>query len=463
MSDLQKSKKKAVVDKLPQLQDLIKRDPDSYREEFLRQKQHFDSQFEIFKLRPTKNNDRFISLIDFMAHVAPSYKVECSELSSKLLNLLENNASTLHPDVRAKLIQSLILLRNRGLLDPLILIKFCFKLFSINDKTLRVTLQQYIVNDIKSMNVKKHNDKVNKGVQALIYSILADKTDITAKKCVDIMAELYRRKIWTDAHSVNALASATISSNSKVCVTALKFFLGIQTTMMEDEEEEEKEEKVTLMKDKKQHSHSKKTKSRLRAIEKVKVHNAKIIRERREGKEAIPIFPAIQIIHDPHSLAEKLFKKLRQGSSGERFEVRLLLMNFISQIIGCHKLQMLSFYPFVQRYLTSHQKDVTVILTYLVQACHELIPPDDIITLLKAIAHNFVSDRCPDEVIAVGLNSIREIIARVPAALHEPDMDDFIQDLAQYARKTHKVVMTAANGLVNLVKTLFPSLLKSSS
>ena len=95
-------------------------------------------------------------------------------------------------------------------------------------------------------------------------------------------------------------------------------------------------------------------------------HNAKLRRDQ-SGKtlETTPLFPAIQLIHDPQALAEKLFKKLRQP--GEKFEVKLLLMNFISRLIGCHKLILLSFYSFLQRYLTSHQKDVTHILAYLIQ------------------------------------------------------------------------------------------------
>jgi protein SDA1 len=65
-------------------------------------------------------------------------------------------------------------------------------------------------------------------------------------------------------------------------------------------------------------------------------------------------------------------------------------------------------------------------------------------------------------VISVGVNTVREILARVPALLLEPDMGDFIQDLAQYAHKTHKSVMTAAHGVINLVRELHPTLLKRS-
>jgi len=39
---------------LPQLQNLIKRDSESYREEFLQQLRHFDSLLQVFELSPGK-------------------------------------------------------------------------------------------------------------------------------------------------------------------------------------------------------------------------------------------------------------------------------------------------------------------------------------------------------------------------------------------------------------------------
>lgn len=52
-------KKVALILKLPQLQNLIKRDPEAYKEEFMMQKRHFESELEIFRTRPTKDSDRF--------------------------------------------------------------------------------------------------------------------------------------------------------------------------------------------------------------------------------------------------------------------------------------------------------------------------------------------------------------------------------------------------------------------
>lgn len=59
-------------------------------------------------------------------------------------------------------------------------------------------------------------------------------------------------------------------------------------------------------------------------------------------------------------------------------QIRLLMMNFISRVIGGHRLLVLPFYSHLQRYVVSQQREVTHILAYLVQACHDLVPPNEV-------------------------------------------------------------------------------------
>lgn len=259
------------------------------------------------------------------------------------MQLLEENAMTLHPDVRAKLFTALIMLRNKGMLDPLLLLRLSFKLFCVTDKALRVSLSEYIINDIKSINQKRTDNKLNRSIQAILYNIVQEENATSARKTVEILAELYRKRVWTDARTVNVVAAACVSSITRVCVTAVSFFLGIETKMMEDDDDE----KASNPKDGNTHQHSKKTRKRLRQAQKIQETSAKTKRDKdKKAAEVTPLFPALMMIHDPQVLAEKLFKKLRQ--TGERFEVKLLLMNFISRLIGCHKLILLSFNSFLQ-------------------------------------------------------------------------------------------------------------------
>ena len=54
---------------LARLQNLIKRDPRAYKEDFDQQYKHFKSQLEIFKLKPKENPKQFSSLIRFISAV----------------------------------------------------------------------------------------------------------------------------------------------------------------------------------------------------------------------------------------------------------------------------------------------------------------------------------------------------------------------------------------------------------
>ncbi|KAG5456337.1 MAG: hypothetical protein BJ554DRAFT_3952, partial [Olpidium bornovanus] len=55
---------------LPQLQNLIKRDPASYKEDFLQQYRHYQSSLDIFKLKPDEEAKDFADLVTFIAQVS---------------------------------------------------------------------------------------------------------------------------------------------------------------------------------------------------------------------------------------------------------------------------------------------------------------------------------------------------------------------------------------------------------
>ena len=196
---------------------------------------------------------------------------------------------------------------------------------------------------------------------------------------------------------------------------------------------------------------NKKTKKRKKLLERTK----KVIKKSQKKEKAVSFnFSAIHLIHDPQTMAEKLFKTLE--TFNERFEVKLMVMNLISRLVGIHELILLNFYPYLQRFLQPHQREVTKILQYTAQAAHELVPPDVLEPVLKVIANNFVSERNSSEVMAVGLNSIREMCSRCPLVMSE----DLLQDLAEYKTYRDKNVSMASKSLIQLFRLKNPHLLK---
>lgn len=58
--------------------------------------------------------------------------------------------------------RALILLRHKGLLQPMDLLSLFFNLLRCKDKVLRKFLQEHIITDIKNMNAKHKDVKLNK-------------------------------------------------------------------------------------------------------------------------------------------------------------------------------------------------------------------------------------------------------------------------------------------------------------
>ena len=494
-----------LMDSLPALQNAIKRDAEGYKEEFRQQFNHFQAQLGIFRLQPArapKQAKSFSDLITFLSHVrlsarlrqrvvilhaptalshtfyrssisapwlysphrpfpraqvSPCYPEHCKEVPAQLLELLETHATSLDADLRRAIVKALVLLRNRDFLSPLQLMPALFQLFKCQDKALRQLVFQHIISDIARVNAKQKNNKLNSSLQNYLYSVLKDTESTTAvKKSLDVMVELYRRNVWKDAKTVNVIATAVFSKEFKIVAAAMRFFLGM-TTADPDEEDHENDKSVAI---KKLHADSavmKNTKHKKKRMRKLERSMEKIKKNDREAgdKDALggTDVGAIRLIHDPTSFTEKLFRMLTSG--GHPFELKCLLMNTISRFIGCHKLFLLNFYPHLQKYMQPSQKNVTAILVYLAQATHELVPPDVLEPCVRTLANHFVTDRCPGEVMCVGLNAIRELCTRQPLAMDAT----LLQDLAQYKTHRDKGVMMAARSLIALFRDRAPELL----
>ncbi|XP_043657641.1 protein SDA1 homolog [Drosophila teissieri] len=439
-----------LPENLPQLQNLIKRDPESYSDEFHIQYQHFLSLLEVFALNPSEENKSLDDIVMFVAQVAQCYPAVCEEFPKRLSDLLKNYATVLDPAMRNCFVKALILLRNKNLVPALDILELFFQLLRCPDKNLRTFLQTHIVTDIKNMNAKHKDMKLNSSLQAFMYSMLKDANPKAAKMSADIMIELYKKNIWNDPKTVNVIATVgCFSKITKVLVTSLKFFLGHDE---EDEEEDtESENEIDLKGALMANRVNKKTKKRTKQLAQIKKQAVKAQKKKKNAPAFN--FSGIHLVHNPQGMAEGLFKQLQ--ATNERFEVKLMHLDVISRLIGIHELFLFGFYPYITRFLQPHQRQVTRVLQFAAQASHELVPGDIIEPILKTIANNFITERNSSDVMAIGLNATREICMRCPLAMGE----DLLQDLAMYKTYKEKSVMMAARSLITLYREQLPALL----
>uniref|UniRef100_A0AAX7VP46 Protein SDA1 n=1 Tax=Astatotilapia calliptera TaxID=8154 RepID=A0AAX7VP46_ASTCA len=415
---------------LPQLQNLIKRDPQSYVEEFLQQYRHYQSNVQIFKLQPDKPSKELADLVMFLAQVGHCFPQQLSTFPKELSELLLSYHTVLEPDLRMTFCKALILLRNKDLIDASGLLELFFELLRCHDKLLRKTLYTHIVADIKNINAKHKNNKVNTMLQNFMYTMLRDSNPIAAKISLDVMVELYKRNIWWVQSEMETL---------KRLFYSLKFFLGTDENEKNESDSESENEGPSARDLMAKFSTGKKTSKNKKKLEKA----MKVLKKHKKKKKAeVFNFSAVHLIHDPQDFSEKLLKQLED--SKERFEVKIMMMELISRLVGIH-----------ETFLTSIFADVTKILLCAAQASHQLVPPEIIEPVIMTIANNFVTERNSGEVMTVGLNAIREVAARCPLAINE----DLLQDLSQYKTHKDKNVMMSARGLIQLFRSLNPQML----
>lgn len=188
-------------------------------------------------------------------------------------------------------------------------------------------------------------------------------------------------------------------------------------------------------------------------LESVNIFFRQVKNQKKKGQAPVFNFSALHLIHDPQGMSEKLLKIL--DGTNKRFEVKLMILDVISRLIGLHDLFLFNYYPYIQRFLQPHQREVTKMLQFVAQASHALIPPDVIEPVLKTIVNNFVTERNSSDAMAIGLNAVRELCARCPLAMNE----DLLRDLAQYKLYKEKSVMMAARSLIQLFRKTRPELL----
>ncbi|KAI6043102.1 SDA1-domain-containing protein [Pisolithus marmoratus] len=461
---------------LPQLQNLIKRDPDAYKEEFLQQWNHYNSSREIFQINPGDQAQHFRELITFISQVAQCYPQETAEFPSQLSTLLLESHGSLTPDTRKTLVQNLVMLRNKDVISSIQLLKSLFPLLPrTTSPSLRLVIRKTILSDIRTANLRTKNHKLNRAVQAMLFGmvergmdaeVLGDKGKLRAAAgssgerttngddamwAVIMTKELWKKGIWTDAKSVAIVALGCFHPAMKVQTASIHFFLGSDDDQENSDDEEEADVDVKAL------HHRREINKKTRSGDKKLRKQLKVAKKKKSKDDVVtPNFPALQLLNDPQTFAEKLFDKLNRYDKRFSLDHKILIMQLLSRVIGAHKLCVLGFYSYIVKYLTYHQLRIPAILVALAQAVHDLTPPDALTPIVRKLAQEFVHPGVGSEVIAAGINAIREVCRRQPWAMEE----DLLGDLVEYRKSRDKAVTAAARGILQLYREVNPAMLK---
>ncbi|KAI0393249.1 SDA1-domain-containing protein [Xylariaceae sp. FL0594] len=448
------------VEGLAILQWKLRKDPLAYRTEFIEVWQHFDSARERVLADPlgvdAESLATFKEHMDLIAHCAEKYPEITASFPDSLRDILMTHHATLDATLREKIVTSLSLLRRKEVIDSTYLLPiFWSLLISTPSKSLRALLYQKIISDVREMNTKAKNHKVNRALQQALYNLVMDKSTPKALWAVKVVRDLWRRRVWDDAKPVDIMRQATLSDDPKTIASAVRFFLGSDKEREEYEDESSDDEAVDVRKVKHQLTINKKTKKSKKILEKATERVKR--QERKKNANQMLNFSALHLLLDPQGFCESLFEKhLQSKKSKLALDIRLDILQLVTRLVGLHKLTILPLYSYFTSYLTPRQQSVTSFMASLAQATHNLVPPESIEVLIQKIANEFVSEASNVEVCAAGINAIREICARQPLAMNET----LLQDLVEYRKSKDKGVSMAAKGLLSLYREKGAEMLK---
>ncbi|PKA51957.1 hypothetical protein AXF42_Ash008186 [Apostasia shenzhenica] len=457
---------------LPLLQSKMKLDPEGYEGELQLIYRHFESSLQLFRQQSavSTSTDAVVSkdlgdLTMFLAHMTPFYPHHLSDFPRQVSDLLRTDARGLPSSLRYHLAQAIILLVNRKIVELEELLELFMDLQLIGDRNLRKLAFSHVVHSIRRMNKKHKNEVKNRKLQNIIVMLLKGDEELRARRSLAVLCDLHRRKVWSDELTAIFICNACFHGSSRVMTSALSFLLGYERieddvddsdASSSDDDASNQNPQLVLCRESIYKAHhmgttssKKKKKAKLQRV----IRNMKKQHRLTNAKNGSNAYTPLMYLDDAQGFAEKLFSRLQ--SCNERFEVRMMMLKVIARTIGFHRLVLLNFYPFLQRYVQPHQRDVTDLLAAAVQTCHDMVPPDAVEPLFKQIVNQFVHDRSRPEAIAVGLNVVREMCLRMPLLMNE----DLLQDLALYKKSHEKAVSIAARSLITLFREICPSFL----
>ncbi|GLJ17992.1 hypothetical protein SUGI_0317040 [Cryptomeria japonica] len=459
---------------LPSLQSRMKCDPQGYESELLLLVRHFESCLAVFRQHAALKSasmggdpgaaKELGELTLFLAHVAPCYSQHLAHFPKQLAELLQASGHSLPSGLRRQITQALILLMNRQMIELAETLPLFVMLQTLEDRELKKLAFSHIFQYIRRMNLKHKNDVKNRALQSILFKLLQEEHESKAKSALAVLCDLHRRKVWFDERTGNAICIACFHKSSKIMIAALSFILGYEQNVEDNEDEDssgdediaKQKPQVILSREAVYKAHHKgTTKSKKKKQAKLQRVMRGLKKQNRVQSESVDwgSYSPLRHLKDPQAFVEKLFSRLQ--TCNERFEVKMMMMKVIARAVGLHRLILLNFYPFLQKYVQPHQRDVTQLLAAAVQACHDMVPPDAVEPLMKQLVNQFVHDRARTEVIAVGLNVVREMCIRMPLLMTE----DLLRDLVLYKKSHEKAVSAAARSLIGIFRQICPTLL----
>ncbi|XP_042962428.1 protein SDA1 homolog [Carya illinoinensis] len=168
-----------------------------------------------------------------LAHVTPFYPHHLADFPKQLSHFLASSACSLPSSLRCHIVQSLIFLANRKMVDIGDILALFMELQTMGDGALRKLAFSHVVHSIRQMN-QKHKNK-NRPLQNIFFSLLQQEDEAKSKRSHITLCELHRGRVWFDDRTADAICTACFHSSSRIMIDALSFLLDYEKIQDNDD------------------------------------------------------------------------------------------------------------------------------------------------------------------------------------------------------------------------------------
>lgn len=411
------------------LQQEVKKNPFLHLELIKNEVDKLRVMLRLSKMDPGAKNAELEQLLLFL----PSVAHNCSEdVSGDIFTYALDYYPVLEKGLSQALITSLINLKKLKRIGPEVFYKQTIPLVEEMDKMTKTVFLQFLISEI--IRDAKH--------WPLIRSVLAEAvksgSEAHAKRAAYIFLHLIGRDVWKDAETSEKMFELLLIASASVTHFILLYLLDrVHLTV--------KEEDIDIPEITRRRSKIKKeTKSDQKKKEQEKKERAKkIAKKERAAQEKEPniVVHLSRMQEKGEKYAVLLFKSLKKAEYAA--ETKLQMAQVISRVVAYHHLRLKGFLGYMTRFMFPHQTQLPVVFSAIAQAIHQDTPPKEVEAICEVIVNNFCSEHRDDDVISYGINSLRVLIKRYPAA----SKYQCIQLVLRYRRSLKRKAACASDAL----------------
>ncbi|UKJ89148.1 hypothetical protein MACJ_002395 [Theileria orientalis] len=440
------------------LENKIKKDPDANFDFFKQKWNEFVTLYEIIKLTPQVYNTEFVKLLQFITNTIALYNKSSdvdqlvhnpssSALTSsnaddagntadgrwlclKLIELIKEFRSVMDGKMIRMVIKSTFTLRTKKQIDLETILVEWLELLDLNDKEQRKKLYNYIVKDLALISTKSKNRQAVKNLQQLLFEKIYKNTNLNIRllSCC-IIIELYRRNVWNDLYTLNQLCELCKCQNPKIALSAIYFLLST-----------------------KNHYHV-----TFEAASTDSPGSANTEATQQVDPPVTHSLSHILDIYEPFKLVETLLDRCTKNHF--QYQHKLVALKLAAVVINKHKLTVPNFYSYLSKYLHHKQPLVTRVLLVFVISVYSGLDSGLVEPLVRKIVDDFIAYDRSDDMITIGVNTIRELCNKLPEVLSE----DTLNYLVEFKNYKSKNVSASVKSLINTYRKLDPKKLNKAS